>query len=48
MMKCYIVSKPKAPLELITRPIPTPSENQVLLKELSCVISEYQVQGSSG
>ena len=36
MMKCYIVSKPKAPLELITRPIPTPSENQVLLKVLSC------------
>jgi propanol-preferring alcohol dehydrogenase len=35
-MKCYIVSKPKAPLELITRPIPTPSENQVLLKVLSC------------
>ena len=37
-MKCYIVSKPKAPLELITRPIPTPSENQVLLKVLSCGI----------
>lgn len=37
-MKCYIVSKPKAPLELITRPIPTPSENQILLKVLSCGI----------
>ena len=34
MMKCYIVSKPKDPLQLTTRPIPTPSENELLIKVL--------------
>ena len=38
MMKCYTVSKPKGPLQLTTRPIPTPSENELLLKILACGI----------
>ena len=37
-MKCYTVSKPKGPLQLTTRPIPTPSENELLLKILACGI----------
>ena len=38
MMKCYTVSKPKGPLELTTRPIPTPSEKELLLKIICCGI----------
>ena len=38
MMKCYTVSNPKGPLELTTRPIPTPSEKELLLKIICCGI----------
>jgi D-arabinose 1-dehydrogenase-like Zn-dependent alcohol dehydrogenase len=37
-MKCYTVSNPKGPLELTTRPIPTPSEKELLLKIICCGI----------
>ena len=38
MMKYYTVSKPKRPLELTIRPIPTPSEKELLLKIICCGI----------
>ena len=37
-MKCYTVSNPKGPLELTTRPIPTPLEKELLLKIICCGI----------